>query len=158
DISRYVNLFTRPTGQGGVKDDPLNNVILVGIDAPESPVSIVEIMANTGAGKGTYPNPAAYQPCPMGMMVDGKNCFVRLDHSCQNTVQPGFFGDPAVRLNSVINSVQFKNITSICGSDLTQTPDYTQALQAVAMLISSAIKPGCIVAKLTNPPDCVVED
>jgi hypothetical protein len=32
DVSRYKNLFTLATGQGGVKDDPLNNVILVGID------------------------------------------------------------------------------------------------------------------------------
>jgi hypothetical protein len=158
DVSRYINLFLKPTGQGGVKDDPLNNVILVGIDAPETPVTIVQVAANTGAGKGTFPNPAAYQPCPAPNTVDGKTCLVRLQHSCQNTVQPGFFGDPAVRLNSVINKAQFKNITSICGSDLTQTPDYSSALQAVGMLISSAIKPGCIGAKLTNPPDCVVED
>jgi hypothetical protein len=158
DVSRYINLFTLATGQGGVKDDPLNNVILVGIDAPEQPVQIVQILMGTGNGKGAYPNPAAYQPCPAPNTVDGKTCLVRLQHSCQNTVQPGFFGDPAVRLNTVINKAQFKNITSICGTDLTQTPDYTAALQAVGNLISSAIKPGCIPAKLAMPIDCVVED
>jgi hypothetical protein len=160
DVSRYINFFTRSTGLGGVKDDPLNNVILVGIDAQETPVTIVQVAANTGTGKGAYPNPAAYQSCPAPNMVDGKTCLVRLQHSCQNTVQPGFFGDPAVRLNTVIHAAQFKTITSICGSDLTQTPDYSSALQQVGMLISSAIKPGCIGAKLTNPnaPDCVVED
>jgi hypothetical protein len=162
DVSRYINLFTKATGQGGVKDDALNNVILVGIDGPETPVTIVQVAANTGTGKGQLGAGADYSPCPAPNTVDGVNCLVRLQHSCQNTVQPGFFGDPAVRLNSVINTAQFKNITSICGSDLTATPDYSGALKAVGDLISSAIKPGCIPAKLAlnsaGQPDCVVED
>jgi hypothetical protein len=168
DVSRYVNLFTLSTGQGGVKDDPLNNNILVAIDGPdmpdttkgEKPFQIRQVAMGTGNGKGAFPNPAAYQDCPAPNMVDGKTCLVRLEHSCQNTADPAFFGDPGVRLNTVIRKAQFNNITSICGDDLTKEPDYTQALQEVANLISSAIKPGCIPAKLTSvtTPDCVVED
>jgi hypothetical protein len=158
DVSRYISFFTKPTGLGGVKDDPANNVILVGIDAPEAPVSTIIAQFGTGKGEGKIGGGADYSQCPAPAVIDPKTCLVRLQHSCQNTAQPPFFGDPAVRLNTVINSAHFKNITSICGADLTVPPDYTKSLQAVANLISSAIRPGCITAKLTNPPDCVVED
>jgi hypothetical protein len=138
DVSRYILYFTQPTSRGGVKVDP-NNVILAAIDAPEAPFSILQVAAGTGNGKGAYPNPAAYQPCPAPNTVDGKNCLVRLQHSCQNTVQPGFFGDPAVRLNTVVRSVMAWQISSICGGNLTQTPDYSTAMTSISDLIKARL-------------------
>jgi hypothetical protein len=151
DISRYINFFTLPAAQGGVKVDP-QDVILVGIDGPESPVSTIledPSMGNT-----------PYHACPAPMLA--QTCVEALQHSCENTVQPGFFADPGVRLNAVINSAQNHKFTSICGDDVTKTPDFTNAMQQLGQLISSQIGPGCLNSPVANradgTPDCVVED
>ena len=151
DISRYINFFTLPAAQGGVKVDP-QDVILVGIDGPESPVSTIledPSMGNT-----------PYHACPSPML--SQNCIEALQHSCENIVQPGFFADPGVRLNAVINSVANHKITSICGENLNQTPDFTNAMQQLGQLISSQIGPGCLNSPVANrpdgTPDCVVND
>jgi hypothetical protein len=138
DVSRYITFFTQPATMGGVKVDP-RNVILAAIDAPETPFKIVEIASGTGNGKGAYPNPAAYQACPAPNVVDGKNCIVRVDHSCQNTVQPGFFGDPAVRLNTVVRAAPSSMVTSICGANLDAPPDYSTAMTALANMIKARL-------------------
>ena len=115
-------------------------VILSAIDAPETPVSIIQVSSGTGNGQGGYPNPAAYQPCPAPNIVDGKTCIVRLQHSCQNVLQPGFFGDPAVRLNSVVRAASASTIASICGAaPATAAPDYTAAMTSMANLIKSRL-------------------
>jgi len=136
DVSRYIDFFTKPAAMGGVKSNPAD-VILAAIDAPETPFSIIQVAANTGNGKGAYPNPAAYQPCPAPNMVDGTTCLVRLQHSCQNTVQPAVFGDPAVRLNTVVGAVSLSQIASICGASETAAPDYSAPMKAVANLIKA---------------------
>ena len=152
DLSRYINFFTLPAVQGGVKVDPAD-VILVGIDGPESPVSTVLV----DPSKGNTP----YVACPTPML--SSSCNEALQHSCENTVQPGFFADPAVRLNTVIDAVGNHKITSICGDNLGQTPDFTNAMQQLGELISSQIGPGCLNAPVAaraddGTPDCTVED
>ncbi|MCA1663352.1 MAG: hypothetical protein LC659_03630, partial [Myxococcales bacterium] len=153
DISRYTDYFTKEARFGGVKDNP-NDVILVGIDGPESHVETTLV----DPSKGNTP----YVACPSPML--SSSCIEALQHSCENTVQPGFFGDPAVRLNAVISQAPNQNfqIASICGDDLNQTPNFTTALQKVAELISMHFKPACLDAPIASrddgTPDCVVED
>ena len=146
EVTRYINLFTKPASNGGIKTNPAD-VILVAIDAPADPVQI--ILSNPGT-----PGATPYVQC--GQLNEGTNppCVPVLQHSCQNNAQPEFFGDPAVRLNTVINAAQNHKISSICDSD------YTGALQDLAQLIVSNIGGGCIPAALpdVNNPDCVVED
>jgi hypothetical protein len=163
DISRYINFFTQSQVNGGVKTDP-QDVILVGINAPTDPVQVILADPNTGNGKMPKPQ---YVECGA---LSPPGCVVRLAHSCQNNVDPAFFGDPPIRLNTVINSVPDtqRQVANICGDDLNKEPDYTQALQKLAGLISSSIGQGCIPAPLTGVtiangmisgnPDCVVQD
>ncbi len=154
DISRYIQFFSKPAVAGGVKTNP-GDVILVAIDAPSDPVQI--ILSNPGTAGGT-----PYATC--GQLNESSNppCVPVLQHSCQNTAQPVFFGDPAVRLNTVVNSAANHAISSICDAD------YTGALQNLAKLIVSNIGGGCIPSPLANVdtsqpsstwmPDCVVAD
>ncbi len=152
DISRYQSFFNLPAAQGGVKLDP-QDVILVGIDGPASPFQTVLVDPSMGN--------TPYHLCPSPML--SASCNEALQHSCENSVQPGFFADPAVRLNAVINSAANATIASICGDDLTKTPDFSNAMTRVAELISTHLKPACLdspVASRTDDgtPDCVVED
>ncbi|HEX9105008.1 MAG TPA: hypothetical protein VF997_22510 [Polyangia bacterium] len=151
DVSRYTSFFTLPAAQGGVKVDP-QDVILVGIDGPSSPVSTILIDPTMGN--------APYHACPSPMLA--QNCIEALQHACENTAQPGFFADPGVRLNTVINSVANHKTTSICGDDLTKPPDFTNAMQQLGELISSQIGPGCLNSPVANradgTPDCTVQD
>jgi hypothetical protein len=161
DVSRYTTLLLSDKAHHGIKDDPLHNVVLVGIDAPETPFSVVAVDSNSGSGNTLNGASPTYQPCAMGQQPDALNsCRYRLQHSCQNRAAPGFFGDPPVRLNQVIKSAKFFQITNICGDDLDVTPDYSSALADVAKLINTVIGPGCIPAPLTDlqHPDCTVED
>jgi hypothetical protein len=152
DVSRYISYFTQPTVNGGVKVDP-NDVMLVGIDAPTTPFST--ILAQVGTGSGAAPSPS-YVTC--GALNPG-TCDVHLQHSCQNQVSPGFFGDPAVRIESVVNAARYHLTANICGDDLASTPDYSGTMGNVGTVIAANIGQGCIpapVADATNP-NCVVE-
>jgi hypothetical protein len=153
DISRYVDYFRRPRVAGGIKLDPTNDIVLVGIDAPETPFET--ILADNMSGTGRAPNPA-YVACS----PQSATCQVRLQHSCQNQAQPAFFGDPAVRLNSFIRSLPQNQITSICGDDPNAPPSYVAALQSAAALIKKALGPPCIPGLVEKPatPDCDVAD
>jgi hypothetical protein len=153
DLTRYTTLFNQPSGRGGVKATP-DDVILVGIDGPQDVTKTVLITKGTGLGLAPSPR---YQPCGPQL---SDNCLMRLEHSCQNNAAPAFFADPAIRLNTLINSAKFHKTASICGDDLDQQPDYSGALRDLAQLISSQISPGCIPAKLTDAakPDCRVQD
>jgi hypothetical protein len=139
DVQRYINFYQKTLDNGGLRVDP-NDVILTAIDAPETPV------------QSFIGNPSTYAPCAAGATVDGKNCAVLLQHSCNASAS--FFGDPAVRINQVINSVTNKNITSICAAD------YSTALQTLGMQIVSHLGVACLSSPITDPaaPDCVVED
>ena len=151
DVSRYVQYFTLPKNQGGVKTDP-RDVILFGIDAPgpQENASVQIILANPSA-----PGGQPYTPCSPLNESTNPPCVPVLQHSCQNPQQPVFFGDPAVRLNSVIRQAKGGfAISSICNSD------YTGALQSLGNLVVSGLGGNCITGKLANPtsPDCIVSD
>ncbi len=146
DISRYIDFFTRPASQGGVKNHP-NDVILVGIDAPSDPFQV--ILSN--------PQTPGQQPYVACAPLDERSnpvCAPVLQHSCQNPQNPAFFGDPAVRLNQVVAAAAHHHWSSICDSD------YTGALQDLAHLIGGEFGAGCVPAPLPDPDhaDCVVED
>ena len=135
DTQRYIDFFTKPAAQGGVKVDP-NDVILVAITAPADPVGV------------TITSPCADQ-------VNTPMCPI-LNHSCIAAANPLFFGDPAVRLSSVVASAKHNNLTSICDTD------YTSAINALGELIVSQIGAGCLNSPIANradgTPDCVVTD
>jgi hypothetical protein len=119
-IERYVQLFKNPSQLGGVKNTPAD-VLLFAIDGPESPVQVVTT-----------------------------NGVARMQHSCVNGKNAGFFADPAVRLNSVLRAVDPASVTaSICGEDLDAVPDYTKALQRLADEIKTRL-PGCIPVALAD--------
>jgi hypothetical protein len=152
-VDRYVNFFAERAARGGVKVSP-DDVILVGIDGPELPVETVLVQKGTGLGRP--PNPS-YVPC--GPMLSD-NCLERLQHSCQNVAQPAFFADPSVRLNAVIRSTKFGQVSSICGDDLNQTPNYSSALQQLGQLVTTHLPYGCLPAPPASAkdPQCAVED
>jgi hypothetical protein len=154
DISRYINFFKNPISQGGVKANPFD-VILAAVDAPDPALSgqVQIILSNPGTAGGT-----PYGICPALNEQSNPPCVPVLQHSCQNVAQPVFFGDPAVRLNTVVRAVKNNSISSICDND------YTNALKLLANLIVSQLGLGCIPSALPRDPngnlitDCVVED
>jgi hypothetical protein len=135
DLDKYTAFFTKAAGQGGVKVNP-DDVIVVGITAPADPVGV------------SITTPCADQ-------VNTPSCPI-LNHSCIATTNSAFFGDPAVRVNAVVSSAKHKNLTSICDTD------YTAAIDALGDLIISQLGAGCLNAPVANradgAPDCVVED
>lgn len=153
--SKYIDFFTKPLAAGGIKADP-SSVLLFAIDGPDTPVQT--ILANNNSGLGLQDGGAS--PTYTDCSSIGGSCVERLQHSCQNHVNPAFFADPPLRINAVVNSVQTHSVASICGSDLDAQPDFTTVLQSLGKLISAQISPGCIPAPLTSTtaPDCVVED
>ncbi|MGZ3439742.1 MAG: hypothetical protein ACXVDD_09500 [Polyangia bacterium] len=154
DVSRYITLLTQPIKRGGLKRDPRNDVILVGLDGTLTDPQI--ILAKSTSGTGVAPEPA-YVPCAP---LDERTCLVKLQHSCQNAVAPAFFADPPVRLHAVLAAATKHVEASICGDDPTRAPDFSQVLGEVAKLIGRDLSPGCIPALLSDSehPDCVVED
>src|SRR5262249_4982574 len=148
DVQRYIDFFKRPAVQGGAKDDPLD-VILFAIDGPETPFSTFLY----DPAQGNAPYHACATPTLSG------NCVEALQHSCENHVQPGFFADPALRIGSVVRAVgNCSDVSSICGDDLSQPPDFTRAMQTIGDCISTAIQPACLNGPVVNRtdgiPDC----
>jgi hypothetical protein len=143
-VQRYIDFFTKP---GGVKRDP-RDVILVAIDAQDDKVEI-DLTANPNADVGEYPD------CLVPTVSDVQPvCTPVLAHSCRNVDDRAFYGDPAVRLNTVVRAAAHHAITSICYND------YSSAMKQVTDLITVALQPACIPASLTDlsNPDCAVED
>ncbi len=149
DVSRYVDYLTKASTTS-VKPDPEHQVILVGIDAlyDESAGLLVELDNPPAVSSQSY------TPCATLDENGQPACDPFLQHSCQNAEHPEFFGDPAVRLNSVIQAAATNVLASICDSD------YSTALKTVADKIRSGLPDGCITAPLTSTdaPDCIVED
>lgn len=142
-VEKYINFFTKSSGAGGVKVDP-QDVILVGITAP-SDAGISTLLSNPFQA-------GPYVPCPGP--INGSNCDVVLQRSCIAPSDSSFFGDPAVRVNQVVNAAANKQLTSICDTS------YQSALEKMGQLIVSNIGAGCITSPLADPskPDCLVED
>ncbi len=113
DVSRYIDFFTKPRWQGGVKDDPLR-VILASIAAPADPVTVILGNPATPAGQ-------SYLQCGQLNENSTPPCVPLLQHSCTNPQRPVLFGDPAVRLSAVVNAVQLHTGSSICDGDYGDT-------------------------------------
>jgi hypothetical protein len=113
DLNKYINFLTQPDSKGGVKDDP-RDVLVAAIAAPPAPFA-------TEAGTGP-------EICDQGTTT----CTL-LSHSC---VSPDatFFGNPAVRLNAVVESAPNHLFHSMC--DL----DYGAPMQALAARIGAALQ------------------
>lgn len=148
DVGRYIHYFTSKHLQGGAKVDPMNQVILVGIDAPV-PAAGPEIILSTG--NNPQQGIIDYPPCAQLNESSTPACLPWLQHSCH---VGNFFGDPAVRLDAVINAAPNHALGSICDAD------YSQSMSKIADLIKDKLPDGCIQAPLADPmrPDCVVED
>jgi hypothetical protein len=156
DVVRYIDFFTLPRAMGGIKDRPADDVLLVGIDpvsegiGGSGGVSPIEVLLSDPATPLGQP----YVPCNAFDPDASPACVPVVQHACQNSTNPEFFGDPAVRLNAVINAVPLHNITSICADD------YTPALQGISQRVATQLATGCLTSALAAPsnPDCTVED
>src|SRR5262249_15427805 len=80
DVTRDVDFLNNTRAGGGVKDNPLD-VVLIGIDAPETPFQV--ILSNPGT-PGGYP----FKQCPLLDETSNPPCVPVLQHSCQNPEQP----------------------------------------------------------------------
>ncbi|HEY2749151.1 MAG TPA: hypothetical protein VGL86_31245 [Polyangia bacterium] len=135
DISQYADFFTRPGAQGGVKADP-NDVKLVALAGPVDPVGV------------TVTSPCAFDAtiamCP------------KLNPSCVAPNDTLAFGDPAVRLATVVHASQQDFLGSICASD---DSDVMRMLVPVGQ---GGLDPGCIktlvATRADGTPDCAVDD
>ncbi|MCU1279245.1 MAG: hypothetical protein JWM53_2791 [bacterium] len=105
DAQKYVDYYRLPAAMGGVKVDP-TDVILGAIAAPATPFSTAITM-------------------PCADQVNTASCAI-LSHSCTQAGSTTIFGDPAVRLATVVGAAATSQQSSACDAD------YTSALQAMA--------------------------
>ena len=136
DMAKYINFFTQAKAKGGVKENP-KDVVLAAIDASSLPF---------GTTTGSSPD----------ICGSGTNTCTILGHSCTNPNDQAFFGDPAVRINTLLARSNGATIANICGDNDT----YKTALEGIGQKILSALKPSCLTSPIANPadPDCNVED
>jgi hypothetical protein len=135
DVSRYIDFFTRPAAQGGVKVDP-NDVNLVAFSGPTDPVGV------------TITSPCAFDPavamCP------------KLNPSCVAPNDTLAFGDPALRLAAVVRASTNDFLASICASD------DSDVMRTLVREGGDGIRPGCIrtpvAMRADGTPDCTAED
>lgn len=149
EVKRYIDFFTLPAAKGGIKADP-NDVILYAIDAPESPFQVIFSNPGTPAGQ-------AYAECPALNESANPPCVPVLQHSCHNPTRPELFGDPAVRLNTVVRAAPTHRIWSICEED------YSVAIRQLALMVASQLGTGCLTdaiftAARPDDIDCKVSD
>jgi hypothetical protein len=136
DGQRYIDLFTRPRYDGGIKANPLD-VALISVAAPATPVSLMLAKVGTGIG---LPSAPTFVQCPS----QSDTCQLVLQHACQNHVEPVFFGDPAVRLQSVVEAAASHELLSICGDDLDQAPSFGGFMKGIGTLMKRQVAGGCL--------------
>jgi hypothetical protein len=142
EVDKYVRYFTTPRANGGVMSDP-SRVLLASLAGPATPVQ--SLLANPTST-------STYSPCPGPI---SETCQPVLDRSCVSNM---FVGDPAVRLNAVIEALPPTNRASlsICN------PTYDPMMSALSAGIAAALggAGACFPGVLDDPanPDCVVED
>jgi hypothetical protein len=149
DVSRYTAFFGQPRSAGGVKDNP-SEVALIALAAPPTPFSTIAYAVSSDALNG------ALHQAPCGPLLSSQ-CFEAVKHSCQNQVDPNFFGDPAVRLAQVVEAAPLHQFTSICGEDQTVAPDFTSQMSGIGELMASQTRGGCLFrAPVAATPQCTV--
>jgi len=135
DIQKYIDFFTKPAAQGGVKVDPYN-VIFAGMTAPSDPVGV-------------------HVESPCSDDASASECAV-LNRSCISTTNTLFAGDPAVRLNAVVHAPHSNEQTSICDSD----DNYP--LRVLGEQIARQTSAGClgvaVATRADGTPDCTAID
>ena len=116
DVSQYITYFTEAAVAGGLKDDP-RDVVLVAFDAPTEPFD-VELQDTTST-------------LPCSPVSD--TCAVTLQHSCISANDEDLWGDPSVRLDTVISSAGQHLQNSVCNdSYLTGVQDLEQLIATAA--------------------------
>jgi hypothetical protein len=138
DVSRYIDFFTKPASQGGLKADP-SMVYVTSISAPETPFST--LLANISATAPTTP----YQSCA----TSSATCTTVLQHSCTRPSDSTITGDPAVRLRAVVAATGGTNGNACDDS-------YSASLGALASVLTGP--GGCFPSAPTSPPSCTVAD
>jgi len=113
DVQKYIDWWTLPASMGGVKADP-RDVILAAIRPPPSPVSF-SLLLRCGAP-------------PLG------DC-IWLNPSCRAPQNAPRYGDPAVRLSTVVSAVATSQQTSSCDAS------YQSALQSLGQLMVNRTTP-----------------
>jgi hypothetical protein len=96
-VQKYVDQFTLPSATGGVKVDP-NDVIVAAMTATVEPFTVTVTM-------------------PCADQVNTASCPI-LSHSCVSPTNNMFFGDPPVRLATVVKSAATWQMTSICDAGI----------------------------------------
>jgi hypothetical protein len=112
DVQRYIDFFTKPADQGGVKANPAD-VILAAISAPAEPFSF-------------------HMTMPCFDQVNTPSC-AALRPSCIAATDPAFIGNPAVRLSAVVNAARNRQLDSVCDTD------YSPAFDSLAHHILSRL-------------------
>ncbi len=161
DVSRYTDFFNK------LKNDP-SKVLLASISAPPDTLETIYATCDKQQ-EGAYPQNPATCNSPlqlndnqcMAMGAPNQMCSVVLQHSTVGNCKgadSSHFGDPAIRLNAVINAQAADNIpknrASICD------PNYDATLNDIADKIRNHIVPHCITLRFDNPtkPQCNVSD
>lgn len=135
DLARYVDFFTRPAAQGGIKVVPAN-AILVGVTGPPDPFGVT-VTSPCSAD-------ASVSSCP------------QVDPSCVSPTDARASGDPAVRLAAVINAASGHEQLSVCATN-------DDAIGGtIAGLLLSRMTGSClnqaVAARSDGTPDCVATD
>jgi len=126
DLSRYIDLLTKPRSAGGIKDNP-NDVIIGLISAPPSPVEVLLASPNTA--------------------LDYTECVGPINEFCQPVLQrscssSGIVGDPAVRLHAVATSFPSERrvVGDLCASSYQTFADELMA-KTTARLVANRESP-----------------
>jgi hypothetical protein len=125
DVSRYISLFRA----GGVKASA-DDLILAAIAAPPTPFGVTVTMPCAAQ--------LATASCPS------------LEHSCINSTNASFSGDPGVRIAAVTNAVPGAINSDICHTD------YSDVMDAVADQMTARMLGGCLPGTVVDPTACTV--
>lgn len=145
DIRKYINFFTLRKINGGVKPNPMADVLVMAI-----------------AGDVTYPITTALfksqtiprEPCTA---FDGDKCIWQIGHTCRSAQDSKWVGDPGLRIKKLVDSARSitskPRLRSICDGD------YSPSLAVIADFIEIGLK-NCVDKPFTRPedPQCTVQD
>ena len=138
-VQKYIDFFTKPKAQGGVKLNP-DDVVLSAIIGPAMPVQ--SLLAKPTAGPYTACSP-----------LSPPSCVPVLQHSCIASTNTQFFADPAVRIHQVVSAVAVHEETSTCDTS------YDVALSNLGTLVQPTTgATGCLPSPPADSaaPSCVV--